>query len=420
MSTAGRNATPAPAASDLAAALSAAGFVRLLARPDGDSVAATGVLVSALSATGTPFQASVVDPYAPTAGATQADYTVAVGDLDVAADAAVADDVAASATAFDVAGELASGDGADADSPDADEPGAEGPDPILALAGTIAADAVVPPVVEAAERVGVERRPGVSLPSADLADGLAHSTLLHASFSGDVDTARAALADLDAPETTADFAERDWRRLASLVALDATTDGTPTDAESMDATTAKIDVANERAAAAIERALRPHVGGPFETAGGYADVLDAAARERPGVALALALGHTGVREDAVAAWRDHGGAAHAALTDGETERHDGLFVVCAPSMPVGTVARLAADFRSPEPVTLAVADGEAAIHAVDGSDVAAALDDAVGSVDGTAVGTGDHARACFATGGADSEDWTEAGDAIVAAVREAL
>ena len=392
MSTAGRNGTPAPAASDLAAALGDAGFVRLLARPDGDAVAATGVLARALASTGTPFQASVADPYEPTLGATQADYTVAVGDLDVTADAAVTDEVAASATAFDVAGALAASDPTTADG--------AGPDPVLALAGTIAAGEIVPPVVEAAETAGIDRRPGVAVPVTELADGLAHSTLFHAPFSGDVERAQEAIAGLDLPEAgVSAFEEDDWRRLASLVALDASS----------------VAGASERAAEAIERALRPYVGGPVETVAGYGDVLDAAARERPGAALSLALGHDGARTSALDAWRDHAVAAHAALTDGETARHDGLFVVRAPSMPVGTVARLAADYRSPEPVALAVADGEVALRATDDTDVRAALDAAIERVDGTHTGTSTRARARVAT-----EDWTATGDEIVAAVREAL
>lgn len=415
MSAAGRTEAPTPPASDLAAALADAGFVRLVASADGDAAAATGLLASALAATGTPFQASILDPFETELGATQAEYTVAIGDLAISADAAVNDDVAASATAFDVAGELAASAGGDGEQVAAEDAGA-GPDPILALAGTIAAGEVVPPVVEVAEAAGVERRPGVAVPGTDLADGLAHSTLFHAPFSGDVDAASEELSALELPteatgapevsEGSETFDEDDRRRLASLVALDAS----------------GADGATERAAEAVERALHSHVGGPFETVGGYADVLDATAREQSGVALSLALGHDGAREQALSAWREHGAAAHEALSGGEATRHDGLFVVRAASMPVATVARLAADFRSPEPVALAVADGEAAIHAVEDADAAAALETAMAAVedvDGTATGTDTTGRARFETDDGHA-DWTETGDDLVAAVREAL
>ena len=395
MATAGRDATPAPTASDIAAALADAGFVRLIASDDGDAVAATGLLARALSTIGTPFQASVHAPFDATTANTQDAYTVTVGGLDHPANAAVPDDVAASAMAFDVASELTAKSGTD------EATMAQGePNPTLALAGTIAADEVIPPVVEAAEAAGIDRRPGVSVPVTDLADGLARSTLFHAPFSGDGDAASAALETLDlAGRSAENIEEGDWRRIASLVALEASSS----------------TAVAERSAEAVERGLHPYVGGPVETVGGFADVLDATARDEPGVALSLALGHDGSREVAIDAWRDHAAAAHAALADGETNRYDGLLVLRGPSMPVVTVARLAVDFRSPEPAALAITDGEAAIRSRDGSDVASALAAGAERVDGTAIGSEDGARAHF-----DTEDWTATADDLAAGVREAL
>ncbi len=229
-------------------------------------------------------------------------------------------------------------------------------------------------VADAAERSGLERRPGLAVPVADIADGLAHSTLLSGPFSGDAEAARATLGELDLP---ADPTDDDRRRVASLVALAVTEDAT------------------ERATDSIARGLHPYVGGPFETVGGYADVLDAVARQAPGTGIALALGHAGVRENALSAWRTHASDAHRAVAAATTGRYDGLFVARGDAMPVGTVARLVADFHAPEPVTLVVTDGEAAARATDGRDVAAAMQAATNAVGGETVGQGERARAQF-------------------------
>jgi hypothetical protein len=86
-------------------------------------------------------------------------------------------------------------------------------------------------------------------------------------------------------------------------------------------------------------------------------------------------------------------------------------------MPVATVARLLADFRAPEPVVLAVADGGAAAFravaerdgAAGGVDLADALAVAAEAADGAAVGTESRASARF-----EGEP-----DAVIAAFREA-
>ncbi|MBX0324535.1 hypothetical protein EGH21_16010 [Halomicroarcula sp. F13] len=372
MSTTGREQTPAPAASDVAASLDDADFVRLVSDATGASLAAAGVVARALDAAGTPFQASVVASFADPDRTTEADATVALGRSLPTADHALADRPAAAA--FEVARELGTATS-----------------PTLALAGTIAGGDVDGSVESAAGQAGLDRRPGLAIPVADLADGLAHSTLLSGPFSGDEEQARATLAELDLP---ADPTDDDHRRVASLVALSVT----------------GVDDAPPRAADALGRVLHPYVGGPFETVGGYADVLDAVARERPGVGIALALGHDGVREDALSAWRTHARRAHAAVDDATTGRYDGLFVARGDQMPVGTVARLVADFRAPEPVTLVVTDGEAAARATDGRDVAATMRAAADAVDGKAAGRGTRARARFDVPTAD----------LIEAFREAL
>jgi hypothetical protein len=412
---------PAPTEDDadapaVAAVLRDAPFVRLVTRADGDAVAAAGLLARALRSAGVPFQIRTSpDPTAAATGTAPADDAATDGDLTVTVGAVEGDlelpGRPVSVTAFAVAREL----GVD-------------PDPVLALAGVVAAGgtpAAHADVLDAAERRGtIERRPGVAVPTADLADGLAHSTLLSAPFSGTPEAAAATLADLGLP-TELDAEAR--RRLASCVAVE----------------TATAAFATPRAAESVERALRPHAtpDGPFETVGGYADVLDAVARERPGTGVALALGHD-ARTAALETWREHAATAHGALAASSTGRFDGLFVArvaddapagrpaepgsgaaagtgSASGTPVGrgplaTAARLLRDFRSPESVALVVSEGAGHAHAaaasVDPRDVGAALSE-VGSVfNGDGSGTVRHGTARF---DADTDEF-------VAALREAL
>jgi hypothetical protein len=339
-----------------AARLREAAFVRLVARPDGDAMAATSLLAAGLRAAGTPFQARVRTG-APTNDDPDDAVTVAVGGRPAAGDGAdtagvrlPAGETPASVAAHAVAAEL---DAA--------------PSPLPALAGAVAAGTTpgtdgTAPLLEAAERTGaVERRPGVAVPVEDLADGLAHATLVRGPFSGDPDRARDRLA-LDDDATSDD--ER--RQIASLVAVDAATapDAPPS------------------AADAVERLLRPYATptAPFATLGGWADILSALANERPGVGVALGLGDDGgydPRPTALSAWRAHGRAVHDLLDDGTTERYDGLFVVRVDGTSVGrarTAARLVRDFRSPEPAALVVGEAVAAVAAPTDETVAAMAD----------------------------------------------
>jgi hypothetical protein len=355
VSTADRPDASASVASDVAAACRDAGLVRLVGTADGDGLAAVGVLARALSATGTPFQASVARFPDPATG-TDADVTVTAGagGGDVAIDS-----IPASVPAFAAARELAPDDA----------------DPVLALAGVVSAGAVPGDddvgLLDAAREAGTERRAGLAVPVEDVADGLAHSTLVHLPPSGDVDAAREALLDVGGDGSSPEAR----KRAASMVALAAVTDA-PT-----------------RAAHAVERVLRPYSSEAFETVGGYADVLDAVARERPGSGVALALGHD-ARSAALSAWRDHAYAAHRAIREADTGRYDGAFVVRTDG-PVGTIARLVRDYRSPEPVVLVLGRAERGYDraaAAGDREVAPALRTAVGEA-GTVGGRGPTARA---------------------------
>ncbi|MFB6121595.1 MAG: hypothetical protein ABEJ68_10815 [Halobacteriaceae archaeon] len=330
MSTTDDRSMAAAAGESLAATLRDAAFAHVVAHADGDALASAALIARALEARGTPYQVST----AATAG--DAARRVADSDEDAAVVAVRLDPAGATESlpdglttpaAFDTATSLADVTGEMA---------------TLALAG-VAAGGGVPErdAPAAADRAPVERRPGVAIPTADLVDGLAHSTLVHAGFSGDTDAAGAALADLDLP---AELDAEDRRRLASVVALDAS--------------------AGESASAdAMERALRPLApGGPFATVGGYADVLDAVARTAPGTALAAALGHD-VRTAALDAWREAATAVHDAVRTAQPTRHSGLVVADVGDAPVWTAARLLRDARSPEPAALAVGTDEVALAA---------------------------------------------------------
>ena len=351
---------PEDAHARAAAALSDAEFVRLVGTADGDAVAAAGLLARGFDAVGTPYQISLAA--VPEPPATGSDCTVAIGhptgDVTIETEPLAVE-------AADIVPEFA---------PDA-------VDPELALAG--AACAGVEPPGRLFEAADLERRPGVALPTDDPVAGLAGTTLVHTPFSGDKEAVEDAIDGLDDP---------DGRKIASLVALSA------------------IEGAPPRAAEAVERALRPYVTDRFGTLGGFADVLDALARVRPGTAIALALGHD-VEAAALEDWRAHGGRAHTALREADTGRYDGVYVVRlddgSPAL-LGTVARLCLSYRSPEPVALAVTDGAAA--AAGETAVESPLREATASLDGRATARGTHGTATF--------DGTIAG--FTAAFREAV
>lgn len=345
--------------------LRGADFVAVSAAATGDALAATGLLVRACRALGVPFQSRVrPDPETQTPDDA---LTVRVGD-DGAADLTL--DGRTRPASVDAHAVAAAVDSCD-------------PSPTLALAGANAAG--VGPgagptgaLLETAERRGlVARRPGLAVPTSDRADGLACSTRLRVPVSGDVEAARALLAELDLPATLDDGARR---RVASLVAVEAAT----------------MADASDRAAAAVEWLLRPYVTpeGPFETLGGYADVLGATAREAPGTGVALALGGD-AREAALEAWREHGRAVHGLLETATTARYDGVLVARADDAAperLATAARLLRDYRSPEPVALVVSAGAAAASAVEPADLRARTARAVDAV-GTGNAFGGPARA---------------------------
>ncbi|MGM0605957.1 MAG: exonuclease RecJ [Halobacteriota archaeon] len=394
-----------------ATALAEAPFVSVQVAPDGDSIAATGVLVDGLARVDVPFHVRAIEPFDRAAETTPSDsddaISVTIGPVSTPGDhhlASAGDARPASVTAFEIVR------GFDIE-----------PDPIRALAGVVAAgrspgDAASGPILEAATRRGlVDNRPGVAIPIADLADGLAHSTLFHAPFSGDVNATTAMLAEVDLPTDLGDAAHT---RLASRIAIDAT--GGDREAPA-------------RAVESLERALRPleTPTGPLETIAGFADVLETTATAAPGTAVAFGVypGHEASRDSALEAWRTHAAATHETIAAAHTGRYAGLFVARIstdqPSI-LQTAARIISATRSPEPIVLVLGtepiDGRfhAALHAEEPEAVSGTTETAVGEFDGRSYGTSTRAVVQIDRSDATGTDRDDLDGRFIAAVREAI
>ncbi|USZ73222.1 exonuclease [Natronosalvus halobius] len=362
--------------------LESADFVRIVTRADGDGLAAAGLLARTLTDRETPFQVTVGETIGdrtarlqPSDDRMPGTVSVAIGphDVDVDADPEGADIVSletetrpATLAAAELARDL------------------EGsPDPVLTLAGTIAAG--IEPgagesewVLESAlESDRLERRPGVGVPTADVIDGLTASMGCLAPWSGDEAAVVDALEEIglgvDVDVTSNGDGNGDGNSDAIGPNSDSDLDPDPNTHRTIGSAVA-LDVvgdddASEYAATAIGRFLRPYAitdGRPFATLEGYADVLAATAALEAGTGVALAMGHE-ARKPALEAWRTCGRRVHAALDDASTGRYDGLFVVDVGDAPVRPAARLVLAYRSPEPAVLALGDGEAALATRDAS-----------------------------------------------------
>jgi len=199
------------AGTDVATRLSTAPFVRIVARADGDGVAAAGTVARALAASGVPFQVATGRTAADRVARAEVDAdgeTLLVGATPTPGDALELPDATAgaplSARAWRVADALL--DGRAERSRVA----------TLSLAGAVAAS-VTPGTAGTAsvlEVVDLDRRPGVATPTTPV-DGLAHSTLVHGPFSGSPERARETLGPV--AETPAD--EEAAREFASAVTL---------------------------------------------------------------------------------------------------------------------------------------------------------------------------------------------------------
>lgn len=378
MSTADHAATDRPV-SDVVSELDGAQFVQFVTAPDGDALAATGVLAQGLSI---PFQARVART---TTGVSEADVTVTLGrrggDISITARPL-------SARAVEITRARSN----------ESETGLTQPLGVLALAGIIAAEREIDDYTDVFERsLEIDDRPGVAIPTTDPVDGLAHTTLAHAPFSGDPEATAEALSGIG--ETEDDAKSR--VQAASML------------------TVSVVDEPDTHASTAIERAVHPPVvesdeSCPFATLAGYADVLDALARSSPGEGLALALGHTSP-EDALGRWREHARIVHKGVRTAELDRYPECVVADLTGVPastVETIARLIREYRSPEPVVLATADNVVVATAqTRARDVRTPLADAASAVETEATVTG-HGR--YANAPIEPED------AVVNAFREAI
>lgn len=355
MATTGQTATVTPAPDATATRLQTASLVRILTRQTGDAIAAAGLLGRALTDFAVPFQITPTASRAERArraerGDREA-LTVAIGAVDHA-DITIGGPQATT-TVTEILHEATD----------------HSPDPLLALAGCVAGGITpdaTPELLGQAEATGLEQQPGVGVPTTDLTTGLAATLWLHGPFSGRPDRVETLLSELGIGADEAPT-EATRQQLASLVAIAGTNGPYP-----------------EQAAATIERALHPYVGGPFETIAGYAEILSAVSRDTPGVAIGVALG-SDLAETARSIWASHAMAAHQGLRAATTERYGGLYVLRIEEGPAETIAALAHRVQSPEPTTLVVGPDRIAVRG-DGDMralTAALTETAGGTSDGT-------------------------------------
>ncbi|RRJ31982.1 hypothetical protein [Halocatena pleomorpha] len=361
--------------------LNEAEFVQFVTASNGDAVAATGILAQGLSI---PFQARVTRA---TAGVSEADVTVGVGQT--GGDVSITNRPV-SVRAVEIARERSN----------STETGLSSTLQVLALAGIIAAERDIDDYADVfGERLNRDDRPGLAIPTTDPVDGLAHTTLAHAPFSGDPDAAAEVVSEIDG---TGDGAASRVQ-IASMLAVSV------------------VDESGTHASTAVERALSPDVveadeSCPFTTLAGYADVLDALARSNPGEGLALALGH-GRPENALTGWRKYARNVHDAVRTAELDRYPECVVVELPKTPtatVETVVRLIREYRSPEPVVVATTDdGVVATARTRERDIGTPLASAVSAVEEetTVTKRGRYAHALVES---------ESRSAVVNAFREAV
>ena len=313
---------------DLARDLLEADLVRVVSRADGDGLAGAAILANALADQGIPRHLSL------TASRENAAPRLEEHGTAIALGFAGFEQSCEADSAALWASELARELGSD-------------PDPGLALAGARAAGVPAQEsILSAATEQGLSERPGLAIPTSDLTVGLAYTGWLHAEFSGDEEAARDFLETQDLSESAE---EADQRRLGSAVAL------TVTDKPR-----------SQRAVTAISNAIGTQTSPTaFETIGGYADVLNAAANMDPGAALWALLGGDETR--LLDMWQDYGATVHETLHSLPTATN-GVETVTVSDIPPQDVARLGRDFRTdadrlyvegPETIALATRDENA-------------------------------------------------------------
>ena len=343
MASTGHRQSASTDAAGVTALLRDASFVHLFGHRNGDALAATGILGRALDELKIPHQVTFAETPRDCRERQATDSTVVgIGFESVGTPLSAKSSMAAAA--FESASALETD-----------------PDPILAMAGVRAAGSEPSDaLLQAAREAGAERRPGLGIPTDDPVTGLAYSTVFHGEFSGSETEAEAFLANLDSDVTNVEAA----RRLSSVVALHAS-DGTGAD----------------RTQEAISRGVAPmYVPGPFETAAGYGDVLEALARADVGLGYRFVLGYED-RSTALDTWKRYASDIHDAieqLDDGD-DQEDAIRTVSVSEIDPWTTARLAKEYRSTAPGVL-VTGAEYVALATTQEDAAAWLSDATDAV----------------------------------------
>ncbi|MFB6114458.1 MAG: hypothetical protein ABEJ58_10215 [Halodesulfurarchaeum sp.] len=310
----------------IATRLDAADFVHVLARKDGDALAATALVGRALDDRGVPNQVTFADSPRNVTERTRTEGTV-LGIGFESTDISLPSGTSLSRAAANLVTSL-----------DAER------DPVLALAGALSVGASEQELLEAAESDGLAKSPGIGIPVEDLSVGLAYTGLFHAEFSGDKDAAASFLDDLGIP-TAAEktINDEDMQRLASAVSVAASDRPAP-----------------DRAVEALTDAIGPLVpGGPVRTVPGYADVIGALSRNDPSFGYRFLLGHE-TRSNAVERWKRHTGHVHDALHGGTIEAEGDLAVLTVERADPWSVARLGRDFCVKESAILVLEEETAA------------------------------------------------------------
>lgn len=318
MATTGKRTDASREPDGIAGRLRDAEFVHLVAHRNGDALAATGLLCRALDDRNVPYQVSFAETPQSAEDRLTSDATVVSVGLEgvgraLQFDGPMAERAYQAATALD------------ADT-----------DPMLAIAGLVAAgETPSEQLMGDARDAGAKRSPGIGIPTTDLETGLAYSGQIHADFSADESATESYLDDFDRPNDGDDEARR---TIASAVAVDVTD-------------TACAD----RSVAGVSNALAPLSGGPFETTTGYADVLEALARETPGLGCRFVLGHAD-REIVLETWKQFTAGVHRALDESDLSTDGDLCVASVGGTDPWSVARLASWYRCEKSAVLVRGD----------------------------------------------------------------
>ena len=368
-------------AESVATTLADTAFVRVICRSDGDAIAAAGLLARALRRENTPFQirADQFGQADPTINDQDDDCCIALGLSHPAADIninpveqsvtrsvyAVTEALSASQHASTSASASVSGSDTPGDvsreDVDIDADTTIPPtDTLLAVSGIVTtgvsleAESVISTqaqeqtqtqsrkkdkdksgfatalleTITKTDTISIDQHPGVGIPVGNIVDGLAHSTLIHASFSGDIDATQAMIAEIDIDADVNDDSDNQDGSTDAMSLIDLSTEDQRTIASAVTIDVIKTSTAAIGTAISLERALHPQylLDGPMTTIEGYADVLRAVSRERPGTAIALAISHD-ANDAALTAWREHAQAVHHILETAHTGRYDGVYVL---------------------------------------------------------------------------------------------